>query len=74
MKQVTIHEAKIHLSRLIREALSGEEIVIARGRKPVVKLVALPEALPERQIGWAKDFILYMADDFDAPLDGIEIR
>jgi antitoxin (DNA-binding transcriptional repressor) of toxin-antitoxin stability system len=34
VKQVTIHEAKTHLSRLIQAALSGEEIIIARGNKP----------------------------------------
>ena len=33
MRQVTIHEAKTHLSRLIEEALQGEEIIIAKGRR-----------------------------------------
>ncbi len=38
---ISIHAAKTHLSRLIARAEAGEEIIIARGRKPVVKLVAL---------------------------------
>ncbi len=38
---VNIHEAKTHLSRLIRKVINGEEVVIARGNKPVVKLVSL---------------------------------
>jgi antitoxin (DNA-binding transcriptional repressor) of toxin-antitoxin stability system len=38
MHQVTIRHAKIHLSRPIQDALKGEEAVIARGRKPVVRL------------------------------------
>jgi len=34
----TIHQAKTQLSRLIAAALEGEEVVIARGDKPVVRL------------------------------------
>ncbi|MCA9972961.1 MAG: type II toxin-antitoxin system Phd/YefM family antitoxin [Anaerolineales bacterium] len=72
MTQVTIHEAKTHLSRLIRQVLAGEEVIIARGKEPLVKLVALPEARSKRQIGGAKDVVLFMAEDFDAPLDDFE--
>jgi prevent-host-death family protein len=39
MRQVTIHAAKTHLSRLIAAAAGGEEIVIARGGTPVARLV-----------------------------------
>jgi len=39
MVTVTIHEAKTNLSRLIEKACRGEEIVIARGAHPVVRLV-----------------------------------
>ncbi len=72
MTQVTIHEAKTHLSRLIRRALAGEEIIIARGKRPLVKLVVLDEAKPQRRIGNAKSLIVSMADDFDAPLPEFE--
>jgi antitoxin (DNA-binding transcriptional repressor) of toxin-antitoxin stability system len=72
MTQVTIHEAKTHLSKLIQKALVGEEIIIAKGQMPLVKLVALPEAQKQRRIGGAKGVILYMADDFDAPLPEFE--
>ena len=41
MQQVTIHAAKINLSKLIEAALSGEEIIIAKGGKPVVRLVPI---------------------------------
>ncbi len=68
MTQVTIHEAKTHLSRLIRQALAGEEIIIAKGKRPLVKLVVLDEARPQRRIGNAKTLIVKMAEDFDAPL------
>jgi prevent-host-death family protein len=49
---VTVHEAKTHLSRLIAEAERGKEIVIARGRVPVAKIVGLnPEVAKKRTPG-----------------------
>jgi antitoxin (DNA-binding transcriptional repressor) of toxin-antitoxin stability system len=68
MKIVNVHEAKTHLSRLIEDALAGEEIVIARGNQPVVRLVVVDSAQPQRTLGWAKGQI-WIAPDFDAPLD-----
>jgi prevent-host-death family protein len=68
MKIVNVHEAKTHLSRLIEEALAGEEIIIARGNQPVVRLVLVESARPQRTLGWAKGQII-IADDFDEPLD-----
>ena len=50
-------------------ALAGEEVIIAKGKQPMVKLVVVPEMRKERRIGGAKDVILYMADDFNEPLD-----
>lgn len=43
MTVVTIHEAKTHLSRLIARVLAGEEVTIARGKEPVVKLMPVKE-------------------------------
>ncbi len=42
--QFTVHAAKTHLSRLIEAALAGEEVIIAKGKTPVVKIVALPKS------------------------------
>jgi antitoxin (DNA-binding transcriptional repressor) of toxin-antitoxin stability system len=67
MKIVNIHEAKTHLSRLVQEAIDGEEIVIARGNVPVVKLVLVDSARAVRSPGWARGQVR-MAEDFDAPL------
>ena len=39
MRLYTTHQAKTHLSRLIDEAEGGGEVVIARGKRPVVRLV-----------------------------------
>ncbi|MEE8339814.1 MAG: type II toxin-antitoxin system prevent-host-death family antitoxin [Xanthomonadales bacterium] len=69
MKQVTIHEAKTHLSRLIQAALKGEEIIIAKGNKPVVRLDVLPEARLDRHIGGQPDLLITMAEDFNEPLE-----
>ena len=50
---ISIHTAKTHLSRLIARAEAGEEIIIARGRKPVVKLVPIAPK-PKRVFGSMK--------------------
>ena len=68
MIQVTTREAKTHLSRLIRQALEGEEIVIMRGKQPVAKLTALTGARPRRRLGGAAHVFIAIAADFDEPL------
>jgi antitoxin (DNA-binding transcriptional repressor) of toxin-antitoxin stability system len=69
VKQVTIHEAKTHLSRLIQAALNGEEIIIAKGNKPLVRLDVLPEARLQRHIGGQPGLVMSMDEDFNAPLN-----
>ena len=44
--QVTVHEAKTQLSKLIRAVEAGEDVVIARGNKPVIRLVVVEEPAP----------------------------
>ncbi len=53
-KPVSVHEAKTHLSRLIERAEAGEDIVIARGKVPVVRLVAISAPKVERRFGAMK--------------------
>jgi prevent-host-death family protein len=45
----TVHQAKTHFSRLLKEAESGHEVIVMRGRKPVAKIVAIapPDHEPE---------------------------
>lgn len=69
MKQVNIHEAKTHLSRLVQDVLAGEEVVIARDNQPVVRLVIHESARPVRRPGRRAGLIIEMADDFDEPLE-----
>lgn len=53
MTTVSVHEAKTHLSRLINDVLAGKEVIVRRGKKEVVKLVALnPVNKPDRKLGW----------------------
>lgn len=72
MHQVTIHQAKTTLSRLVQECLTGETVVIARGKSPVVKLVPLKVTGVRRRIGGARGIVRAMASDFDAPLDDLK--
>ena len=41
MATVTIHAAKTQLSKLIERAEAGEEVIIARGKTPVIRLVPI---------------------------------
>jgi prevent-host-death family protein len=51
MRTVNIHQAKTHLSRLVEAAAAGEEIIIAKAGKPLVKLVALGVGAAPRPLG-----------------------
>lgn len=74
METITIHKAKTQLSRLIEKACRGEEIIIARGKQPVVKLVALPkEQKQKRTPGAWRGKIFYAPDAFD-PLTDQELK
>jgi antitoxin (DNA-binding transcriptional repressor) of toxin-antitoxin stability system len=61
---VTIHAAKTNLSRLIEQALRGEEVVIARGDMPVVRLV--PVDRPPRRAGTLKGKLRVPESFFDS--------
>ena len=50
MAIVTIGFAKAHLLHLIHRALRGEEIVIARGSKPLVRMVAIDPSYPKKSL------------------------
>ena len=68
--QFTVHTAKTQLSKLIEAALRGEEVVIARGSKPAVRLV--PVAQTGFQFGTLKGK-LGSPPDFLEPLDDAEL-
>ena len=67
VRQVNVHEAKTHLSKLLAEVEKGHEIVLARDGKPVAKLVPFAAKANRITFGDFKGRI-WIADDFDAPL------
>lgn len=71
MTIVNIHDAKTQLSKLLEQVLSGEEVVIAKAGTPIVRLI--PYAPPKRKISppGAMAGKIWIADDFDAPIDGL---
>jgi prevent-host-death family protein len=73
METITIHKAKTELSRLIERACRGEEIVIARGKKPVVRLVAIGDKKGQRKPG-ALSGKLTVGPEFFEPLPEEELK
>jgi len=71
MATITIEEAQATLAELIHRLSPGEEVTITENERTVAKLtVAAPEpARKPRVLGSMKGTVLYMAPDFDAPLD-----
>ena len=67
MKIFNIHEAKSQLSKLIESALAGEEIIIAKAGKPLVKLIPYQENKQPRTPGGWEDRVI-MSEDFDDEL------
>ena len=67
MTRVNVAEAKAHLSELIDAALAGEDVVIARRNKPVVRLTAVADKKNRPHFGVLKGRIR-ISKDFDAPM------
>jgi prevent-host-death family protein len=74
MTVVTIHKAKTELSKLIQKAVAGEEIVIARGNTPLVKLAPIGEG-KRKSRGWgAWKGKIEIPDSFFDPLPEEELE
>lgn len=69
MKTVNIHEAKTHLSRLLKRVAAGENVVIARAGRPIARLVPVGPPMGERVLGSQKGRFI-VPEDFNAPLPG----
>lgn len=71
--EITVDEATKCLAELVLDAQHGDDVILLQDNAAVAKIVPLKNGLPkvvaDRTPGSAKDSILYMADDFDAPLD-----
>ena len=73
MTTINLHAAKTHLSRLVEAAAAGEDIVIAKAGKPMVRLV--PVVASSRRTGFgALRGKIRIGDDFDTPLPAGMLR
>ncbi|WP_446010964.1 type II toxin-antitoxin system Phd/YefM family antitoxin [Candidatus Electrothrix sp.] len=72
MAQLNLTEAKTHFFEMIQKALLGEEMIITDEHRPLVKIVPLSAPESRRKPGSGTGQLLYMADDFDAPLEDFE--
>ena len=60
--QVNLHDAKTNLSRYVEQALDGDDVVIARAGKPLVKLVPVDSTPRKRQLGFMRSQGIATAD------------
>ena len=70
MAAVNMYEAKATLSSLVERAIAGEEVILAKAGKPLVRLVpVVPEERSAKRLSGGNDLgITYIAPDFDDPI------
>jgi prevent-host-death family protein len=71
MHIVNIHDAKTQLSKLLEQVQSGEDVVIAKAGTPIVRLIPYAPAKCKIAPPGAMEGEIWIADDFDAPLDDL---
>ncbi|MCB1035189.1 MAG: type II toxin-antitoxin system Phd/YefM family antitoxin [Acidobacteria bacterium] len=71
MKSANLHQAKTQLSRLVDAALMGEEVIIARAGKPLVRLVPVEAPKQARELGLDAGKVR-IREDFDDPMPELE--
>lgn len=76
MATITTHEAKTHLSRYLAAIEQGEEFIIARGKKPVARLMPIQptERVARPKVGEMLDAPFIIPDSAFAPLAGQELH
>jgi prevent-host-death family protein len=70
--QVNIAEAKARLSELVQKAMLGEEVVISKDNKPLLRLVPFETQQYTRKPGSGKRDVLAVASDFDHTPDDFD--
>ena len=71
MTSLSIEEAQAKLPDLVHGLTFGDEVIILENDQPVARIVA-PLGQPQhspRRLGTLRGTVLYMAADFDAPLE-----
>ena len=71
MQQLSVHAAKTNLSKLIGADLAGDDVVIAKGNRPMVRLV--PISQESFQIGLLKAELAGTSPDLLAPMDADDL-
>lgn len=71
MMLINVHDAKTQFSKLLEQAHSGQEIILAKAGKPYARMVPLAPAVPKRQRGRVKEVI---DDAFFDPLSETELN
>jgi antitoxin (DNA-binding transcriptional repressor) of toxin-antitoxin stability system len=75
MKMVTTHEAKTHLSRLLKEVSAGEDVVIMTGREPTARITAYKRSTHKRpKPGSSGSDPVVCSKDAFAPLTDDELK
>ncbi len=72
----TVHQAKTHFSRLLKEAEAGREVVVMRGSKPVARLIPFEQATapePNRRLAGGFEGLIRFDDSAFAPLTDEEM-
>ena len=69
MDSVNIYDAKTRLSQLVDKAAAGEDVVVSRNGKPLVRITRLEGQTRRIKFGVLKGKVR-IAADFDAPLPG----
>jgi antitoxin (DNA-binding transcriptional repressor) of toxin-antitoxin stability system len=67
-RTVNVHEAKTHLSELLRLVEAGEDVIIARAGKPVARLVVETGAQARKSVIGAMEGQIWISEDFAEPM------
>ena len=67
MDTVNIYDAKTRLSQLVDKAAAGEDVVVSRNGKPLVRITRLEQRRPKVRFGLLKGKVK-IAENFDTPL------
>ncbi|MGH2416584.1 MAG: type II toxin-antitoxin system Phd/YefM family antitoxin [Microcystaceae cyanobacterium] len=70
MKITNIHQAKTNLSKLIEAVLAGEEVIISKAGKPLVKLIPYTPSSEVRKPGYWRSQV-WIAEDFETLPDEV---
>jgi prevent-host-death family protein len=69
----TVHQAKTHFSRLLKEAEAGKEVLVMRGKKPVAKIVAVDSTFSRASLAGAYAEDVHWDDDAFDPMSDEEL-